>query len=119
MRMTQASFKAYFSTGSVTEIGPFGTAARTATSSGVRAMNASVIAYFACLGVLLALDAIWLTTMNAVLYQPVIGTLLADQPNIAAIVVFYLLYVIGIVYFAINPALVSGVWIDALVKGVR
>ncbi len=80
-------------------------------------MNSTVVGYVACLVVFLAIDMVWLQTMNALLYQPAIGALLADKPNLAAIAVFYLLYVAGIVYFALQPALASGAWSDALIKG--
>jgi uncharacterized membrane protein len=80
-------------------------------------MNALIVGYIVCLAVLLGLDAIWLTTTTSTLYQPAIGELLASKPNIAAIAIFYPLYVLGVVYFALNPALTSGVWTDALIKG--
>jgi uncharacterized membrane protein len=80
-------------------------------------MNAFIVGYIVCLAVLLGLDAIWLTTTTSTLYQPAIGELLASKPNIAAIAMFYPLYVLGVVYFALNPALTSGVWTDALIKG--
>lgn len=80
-------------------------------------MKTAVISYFACLVVLLGLDMIWLTTTRTALYEPAIGTLLADNPNYAAIVVFYLLYPIGVVFFAIHPGLADGEWPEALLKG--
>lgn len=79
-------------------------------------MNA-IVAYLSCLVVLFGLDMLWLQSTHAMLYQPAIGELLADKPNIAAIAVFYLIYVAGVVYFAVQPALVSGIWSDALLKG--
>ena len=85
-------------------------------SQSERAMRA-VVAYLACLVVLFGLDMLWLTTMNGVLYQPAIGELLAARPSIPAIAVFYLLYVLGVVYFAIAPALANGALGEALVKG--
>ena len=72
------------------------------------------VSYVACLVVLLGLDAIWLTSMRQVLYEPAIGSLLADKPNFAAIVVFYLLYPMGVVFFAIAPA---DAWTQALLRG--
>jgi uncharacterized membrane protein len=77
----------------------------------------AVVAYFSCLAVLFGLDMLWLQSTHTTLYQPAIGELLADKPNIAAIAVFYLLYVAGVVYFAVQPALVSGIWSDAVLNG--
>ena len=60
--------------------------------------GASVLAFF-------AIDFVWLSTMTASFYKPRLGALLAEQPNLAAAVVFYLLYVVGILLFAVLPAL--------------
>ena len=54
------------------------------------------------------LDAIWLTIMTPRVYQPAIGELLAARPNMRAAVAFYLIYVFGIVYLAVLPALREG-----------
>jgi len=67
--------------------------------------------------VLVGIDMVWLQSMNALLYQPTIGVLLADKPNIAAIAAFYLLYAAGVIVFAVQPALAGAGWSDALIKG--
>ncbi len=51
------------------------------------------------------LDAIWLTTMYKIVYQPAIGHLLLKSPNLIAAAVFYIFYVVALVYLIINPAL--------------
>lgn len=58
--------------------------------------------------VFLALDAAWLTTMADRLYRPALGHLLAPQFAPVPAVLFYALYVAGIVGFAIVPALAAG-----------
>ena len=63
------------------------------------------------------LDAIWLTTMVPRLYRPALGPLLADNPNLPVAGIFYLLYVVGIVAFAILPAVASGSWLQAVGAG--
>jgi uncharacterized membrane protein len=63
------------------------------------------------------LDALWLSTMGAILYRPVLGTILADQIRIVPAVVFYLMFLAGIVYFGIAPALETGRWTTALLNG--
>ena len=55
-----------------------------------------------------ALDAIWLTQVGPRLYRPAIGELLADKPDMRAAVAFYLIYVCGIVFLAVSPALRDG-----------
>jgi uncharacterized membrane protein len=63
------------------------------------------------------MDACWLTLMGPKLYRPVIGDLLADQVRIVPAVLFYALYVVGIVALAVRPALRSGSWMEAAVLG--
>lgn len=76
-----------------------------------------VVAYIATLIVFAVIDAIWLTQVGPHLYKPIIGSILAEEPRMVSAVVFYLLYIAGLVYFAVNPALSGGGWQGALVKG--
>jgi uncharacterized membrane protein len=61
--------------------------------------------YLAVLVVFGVIDAAWLTTMGAILYRPVLGDILAPSMRIAPAIVFYLLYPVGLVVFAVIPAL--------------
>lgn len=63
------------------------------------------------------LDAIWLTIMTPRVYQPAIGELLAARPNMRAAIAFYLIYVFGIVYLAVLPALREGGAVRAAILG--
>ena len=49
------------------------------------------------------IDAIWLKTMNP-FYRRQIGDLLADKPNLGYAVVFYVIYIAGIVFFALTAS---------------
>jgi uncharacterized membrane protein len=61
--------------------------------------------------VFLAIDAVWLVSMNSWFYQPRLGALLAEKPNLSAAAVFYALYVVGIVALAVVPGYAAGdVW---------
>ena len=73
-----------------------------------------VVAYAGAAITMLALDALWLTTMVPRLYQPQLGSLLAERPNLAVAGVFYLLYLVGVLVFAILPALEARSWLAAL-----
>lgn len=53
--------------------------------------------------VLMALDVVWLTTMAPLLYQPTIGHLLAPEPDLAAAALFYAVYLVGVLVFAVRP----------------
>ncbi|MDY6797066.1 MAG: DUF2177 family protein [Actinomycetota bacterium] len=58
-------------------------------------MKRYVIAYFCFLLPMLAIDSVWLFTMSRKLYQPRIGSLMAESPRLAPAAVFYLLYALG------------------------
>lgn len=60
-------------------------------------------AYLATAVVFMAIDAVWLTQMASRLYQPTIGHLLAPEPDLVAALVFYALYLVGVVFFAVRP----------------
>ncbi|PHY21719.1 DUF2177 family protein [Caulobacter sp. BP25] len=72
-------------------------------------------AYLGTALAMLVLDIIWLTQMSPRLYQPRIGELLAEKPSMPPAVIFYLLYVAGIVVLAVLPALREGGWRRLLV----
>ncbi|RYF01421.1 MAG: DUF2177 family protein [Comamonadaceae bacterium] len=66
------------------------------------------IAYGVVAIVFLALDTVWLTTMADRLYRPAIGHLMQQGFSLVPALVFYVLYVAGVVIFAVRPALQSG-----------
>lgn len=71
--------------------------------------NMSVlIAWLAAALAFLVLDLIWLSTMNARLYRPLIGDLLAPKPRLAPAIAFYLIFISGLVFFAVLPGLDEG-----------
>lgn len=80
-------------------------------------MPGFLIAYLASVVVFLAIDFVWLTLASRFLYQPQLGHLLADQPNLLVAAGFYLVYVVGIVVFAVLPAANAGSWLMALGLG--
>lgn len=64
-----------------------------------------------------AIDSIWLITMAPRLYKPEIGELMAPEFRLVPAVIFYLLYIAGILIFAVRPGLAAGNWQVALVQG--
>lgn len=69
-------------------------------------------------GLLLAgLDAVWLTTTNTTLYRPILGEVLAASPRLGPAILFYVIYLVGVVVFAVTPAMRSGRWRDATILG--
>jgi uncharacterized membrane protein len=77
-----------------------------------------IVAYIAT-GIGFALiDSIWLRSMYTRLYQPEIGEMMMKGGfRIGPAVVFYLLYILGMMIFAVGPALQSGKWQSALLWG--
>ncbi|MDY0295125.1 MAG: DUF2177 family protein [Acholeplasmataceae bacterium] len=65
----------------------------------------------------LIIDLIWLGFIAKNLYQKQLGHLMADQVNWVAAIIFYLLFIVGLVYFAILPAVNDGQWVRALLLG--
>ena len=80
-------------------------------------MGRVAIAYVTTAVVFLVLDGGWLAVAGPRLYRPELGSLLADKVRIAPALVFYLMYVAGLVYFAVLPGAAAG-WRAALVPGV-
>ncbi len=80
-------------------------------------MRTSLIAYVVTALVLFTLDFIWLTNAVPAIYKPRIGQLLLETPNLAAAAGFYLLYVVGVVAFAVLPALEQGSLVRAIWGG--
>jgi uncharacterized membrane protein len=71
-------------------------------------MRSILVAYAATAVAFLAIDAVWLSLMVNGFYRPRLEGLLLEKPNLAAAVPFYALYVAGVVFFAIAPALENG-----------
>jgi uncharacterized membrane protein len=67
-------------------------------------------AYGSTLFTLLAIDALWLTILMGATYKSAIGELMLDEPKLVPAALFYLLYAIGLVVFAIMPALREENW---------
>jgi uncharacterized membrane protein len=80
-------------------------------------MKMILIAYVATAIAFLIVDAIWLYTMADTLYRPLLGDMLEPQYRLAPAIVFYLIYVGGIVFFAVMPALQGGGVAKAALNG--
>ena len=80
-------------------------------------MATAIAAYLSTLVVFVLVDFVWLSTMAGRLYRPILGDILAPSVNFAPAIAFYLVYPIGIVAFAVLPALKSGGVPSALIYG--
>lgn len=64
------------------------------------------------------IDLIWLVFIAKNLYKNAIGHLMADNPNWLAAIIFYLLFILGLVYFSVQPALDASSIKLALINGL-
>ena len=56
-------------------------------------------------GVMGVLDFLWLGFVAKKVYYSQMGSLLLEKPNMIPALIFYVIYVVGIVVFVVNPAL--------------
>ncbi len=80
-------------------------------------MRSVLTAYVTTAVCFFALDLVWLGTMVNSFYKPRMAGLLLDKPNLAVAGLFYALYVVGMLIFAVMPALRGGSWTQALWSG--
>lgn len=74
-------------------------------------------AYFSGLIAFLLIDYIWLKYVALSFYRGHIGHLMTDKPNLGIALVFYLVYVVGVIILAVYPALEKQSWTIALLYG--
>lgn len=63
--------------------------------------------YLIAFVVFLAIDALWLGLVAPKFYKAQIGHLMAERPNFIAAGIFYLIFIVGVVYF-IKPNIEAG-----------
>lgn len=74
--------------------------------------------YAVILAAFLVIDGIWLLGIAKKLYAEQLGYLMAEKPRLLVALAFYLLYVLGLQAFAVNPALAAENWMAALLNGL-
>ena len=77
-------------------------------------MTAYIIPYFATLVFFLVVDMIWLGGIAKKIYGRALGSLMTRNVRWGAAGVFYVLYILGVVIFAIRPAIAA----DSLMTGL-
>lgn len=73
-------------------------------------MSDFIIRYLIAGALFAVIDGIWLSFVANKLYRSQLGSLLLDKPNLPAAIVFYLVFLVGLVVFVINPAMQSNDW---------
>lgn len=67
--------------------------------------------------VFFAIDMLWLGLIAKNFYREKLGFILSPDVNWYAAVIFYLIYIGGILYFAVLPAMKDESWQTALIQG--
>jgi uncharacterized membrane protein len=67
--------------------------------------------------VFFAIDMVWLVLIARNFYKNQIGFLMKPEVNWPAAIIFYLLFLVGLVVFVIEPAVAKKEWLQALGKG--
>jgi uncharacterized membrane protein len=73
--------------------------------------------YLIALPIFFAIDFFWLAFVARKFYQAQIGFLMKTNINWPAALIFYLLFIIGLVLFAISPAIEKKSLITAIIMG--
>ena len=73
--------------------------------------------FFIALPAFFVIDMVWLVLVAKKLYQEQIGFLMKPDINWFAAIIFYLLFIAGLVIFVISPAVEKHSWVHALIFG--
>jgi uncharacterized membrane protein len=77
----------------------------------------AVTLYLMTLAVFFVIDMIWLGVVAKGFYRKHLGTMLSPKVNWGAALLFYLLFIVGLIVFVIRPALAAGEPLKALLLG--
>jgi uncharacterized membrane protein len=80
-------------------------------------MLTALTGYVTALVVFFGVDMVWLGIMASRYYRPIMGDIALATVNLPAAIVFYAIYPIGLLIFAVYPALKSGLLTTALIYG--
>ena len=72
--------------------------------------------YFSTLLVFFAVDMVWLGLVARTFYSKYLGYLMAPSVNWLAAILFYLMFIVGILVFVVLPGLKSGSMRDTLLR---
>ncbi len=73
--------------------------------------------YLVVLASFFVIDMIWLGLVAKKFYRDQLGFLMREKVNWPAAIIFYLLFIVGLVFFVVSPALGQDSWFYALWTG--
>lgn len=74
--------------------------------------------YFLTFIIFMGIDMVWLGVISKKLYADKLGYLMASKVNWLAAIIFYLIFIAGLLFFVIYPALKQSSWSFALLAGL-
>lgn len=77
----------------------------------------AILLYLLTLAVFFAVDMVWLGVVAKGFYRRKLGHLMSPKVNWTAALLFYFLFIVGLVVFAVRPALAQGAPLKALALG--
>lgn len=84
---------------------------------GMMSLKQTVFLYFITLATFFVIDMIWLGLVAKEFYRRHIGPLMSSKVNWAAALLFYLLFIVGLLVFVIRPSLQANFPLHALLYG--
>lgn len=75
------------------------------------------IAFLAAGAAFLILDLLWLGLLARGFYKKQMGELMARTFNVPAAIAFYLVYLVGVMIYAVTPAMETGTIFEAAKRG--
>jgi uncharacterized membrane protein len=79
----------------------------------------SIVAVYLAVAVpFLIIDLVWLRLMGQRMYRPILGDILLPEPRLWPAVLFYLIYPLGLIGFAVIPAHQDSSQMQAFVMGL-
>jgi uncharacterized membrane protein len=77
----------------------------------------TLILYLSTAAVFFAIDLIWLGLMNSRFYKIQLAEFMSDKVNWLPAILFYLLFIVGLLLLVVLPAVEHDSWIRALLLG--
>jgi uncharacterized membrane protein len=81
-------------------------------------MNEYLKIYGVAFVAFITIDLVWLGFIANNLYKKYLGFIMRPNPNWGVAILFYVVYLAGVVFFVIHPALVKQSWRYALFAGI-
>lgn len=73
--------------------------------------------YLSAAGIFAIIDIVWITYVVTPMYRTQLSAILAEKFAAAPAIAFYVLYIAGMMYFAIMPGMNAGSWKIAVLNG--